>query len=87
MIRFYYEFSEIDEISAYLDDVLLINLTELFGIGNEPTKEEMDELMKVIPNQWWDGELMLTQKQFITWQLNLIRKNTNAIIALGGTIV
>lgn len=72
---------------AYLDNICIINLTSTFGTGNEPTKLEMDELIKVIPNQWWDGELSLTQKQFITWQLNLIRKNTNAIIALGGTIV
>ena len=70
-----------------IDDVLLVNLKNVFGTGNEPTKLEMDELIKVIPNGWWDGELTLTQKQFITWQLNLIRKNTNAIIALGGTIV
>ena len=69
------------------DDVVVINLTKTFGVGNEPSKLEMDELMKVIPNGWWDGELSLTQKQFITWQLNLIRKNTNAIIALGGTII
>lgn len=72
---------------SYFDDFIVINMTNVFGTGNEPTKLEMDELMKVIPNGWWDGELSLTQKQFITWQLNLIRKNTNAIIALGGTIV
>ena len=72
---------------VYFDEVMVINLSKVFGSGNEPTKLEMDELMKVIPNGWWDGELTLTQKQFITWQLNLIRKNTNAIIALGGTII
>lgn len=70
-----------------IDNLVIVDLTNLFGAGNEPSKVQMDELMKVIPNQWWGGELTLTQKQFITWQLNLIRKNTNAIIALGGTIV
>ena len=69
------------------DNITLINLTALFGAGNEPTKLEMDELMKVIPNGWWNGEISLTQKQFMTWLLNLQRKNTNAIIALGGTII
>ena len=69
------------------DNAMIVDLTNVFGAGNEPTKLEMDELMKVVPDGWWDGELTLTQKQFITWQLNLIRKNTNAIIALGGTIV
>ncbi len=71
----------------YYRNMMLVDLTNIFGAGNEPTKLEMDELMKVIPNGWWDGELTLTQKQFITWQLNLIRKNTSAIIALGGTII
>jgi len=69
------------------DNIITCNLSKTFGVGNEPTKLEMDELMKVIPDQWWDGELSLTQKQYMTWQLNLIRKNTNAIIALGGTII
>lgn len=66
---------------------MYIKLTSVFGAGNEPTKEEMDSIVEMIPNQWWDEELSLTQKQIVTWQLNLIRKNTNAIIALGGTII
>jgi len=70
-----------------IDNLAIVDLTNLFGSGNEPNRVQMDELMKVIPNGWWNGELTLTQKQFITWELNLIRKNTNAIIALGGTII
>lgn len=70
-----------------VDKVLFVDLTNIFGTGNEPTKLEMDELMKVIPNGWWDGELSLTQKQYVIWKLNLWRKTTNAVIALGGTIV
>ncbi len=57
--------------------ILVINLTEIFGAGNEPTKLEMDELMKVIPNGWWDGELTVTQKQIALWQLNLVSKKVN----------
>lgn len=72
---------------SIFDNIVLLDLTDIFGAGNEPTKLEMDELMKIIPNQWWDGELTLTQKQYMTWLLNLQRENTNAIIALGGTIV
>lgn len=86
-IRFnYYHGSNIGKKYRF-KKVSVVNRTKIFGAGNEPTKLEMDELMKVIPNQWWDEELSLTQKQYVTWQLNLIRKNTNAIIALGGTIV
>jgi len=31
--------------SADFDDIYIINLTEVFGKGNEPTKAEMDEIM------------------------------------------
>lgn len=30
--------------TADLDDLYMINLTEIFGAGNEPTKEQMDEI-------------------------------------------
>lgn len=70
-----------------IEKPLIIDLTTIFGAGNEPTKLEMDELMKVIPSNWWDGEITLTQKQYVIWKLNLWRKTTNAIIALGGTII
>jgi len=33
----------------------------------------MDELIKLIPNQWFDGELTLTQKQIMIWTLNVQR--------------
>jgi len=66
-------------------NVLTINLTATFGAGNEPTQEEMDELIELIG--WFDGEITLTQKQQLIWTLDLIRKNRNAITALGGGIV
>ena len=83
--RVIYNFEEQGEFPAYLDDVLLIDLTKTFGAGNEPTKEEMDVLIDIIG--WFDGKITLTQKQQLIWTLNLIRKNRNAITALGGGIV
>ena len=35
--------------------VSAINLTALFGAGNEPTKEQMDKLLSVYPNSWFNG--------------------------------
>jgi hypothetical protein len=66
---------------------ILIDLTATFGAGKEPTKEEMDALVSLVPNEWWDGELKPTQKLLLNWQLKMIRQNRNAIVALGGTIV
>lgn len=61
-----------------------INLTSTFGAGNEPTKAEMDELIKI--TGYFD-EITLTQKQLLNWQLKLMRQNRNALIELGGTII
>ena len=45
-IRFFYIGSS-GAVKAFLDDVILINLTKTFGAGNEPTKEQMDELLAI----------------------------------------
>ena len=65
-----------------LDNVVMIDLTKTFGAGNEPTKEEMDELIKV--TGYIDGEYALNNKEMLIWTLALIRRNKNAIVALGG---
>lgn len=33
-------------LNPYFDDLYIINLTELFGAGNEPSKAEMDDIFK-----------------------------------------
>lgn len=65
-------------------NIKLIDLTEVFGVGNEPTKLEMDELFKI--TGYFEGKLTLTDKLRLNWMLKLIRKHSQAIIALGGTI-
>ena len=35
--------------------VSVINLTQFFGAGKEPTQAEMDRLMARFPNSWFDG--------------------------------
>lgn len=73
-----------DQYSFFIDNVILLNLTNIFGAGNEPSKEEMDELIKVIG--YIDNEYALNNKEMLIWTLALIRRNKNAIITLGGTI-
>ena len=84
ILRVLYNFRELGEYPAYLDDVVAVNLTKTFGAGNEPTKEEMDELIKV--TGYIDDEYALNNKEMLIWTLALIRRNKNAIITLGGTI-
>ena len=64
--------------------VSVIDLTTIFGVGNEPTKEEMDELVRV--TGFIDDEYLLNNKEMMMWTISLIRRNKNTIIALGGTI-
>lgn len=72
----------VEGVKIDIKDIGLINLTKTFGKGNEPTKEEMDELIKV--TGYIDDEYALNNKEMLIWTLALIRSNKNAIITLGG---
>ena len=82
LIRFYAD-SGLDK-HYKMRKPIIINITKTFGAGNEPTKEEMDELIKV--TGYIDDEYALNNKEMLIWTLALIRRNKNAIITLGGTI-
>ena len=70
-----------------MDNFMRINLTETFGAGNEPTEEEMNLLISTLGIDYFEGEITIPAQKIMQWQLKLIRKNKNAIIALGGTII
>ena len=42
-------------------NVLVLDLTTIFGAGNEPTVEQMDAIMAKFPNSWFDGTKNLFQ--------------------------
>ena len=73
--------------SSELGNIVVVNLTKTFGAGNEPTKEEMDLLISTLGIDYFEGEITIPAQKVMQWQLALIRKNKNAIIALGGTII
>ena len=54
-------------------NIMLFDLTDIFGAGNEPTKEEMDELINV--TGYIDGTHALNDKEILIWTLALIRRN------------
>ena len=43
-------------------NILVINLTTTFGAGNEPTKEQMDQIMEQFPNSWFNGTVTANTK-------------------------
>ena len=53
----------------------VIDLTETFGAGNEPTQEEMDELIKV--TGYIDGEYALNNKEMLGHLMKGIREKAN----------
>lgn len=70
--------------TIYLRDIFVLNLTQSFGAGNEPSKAEMDLLIDLVG--YFEGD-SLSRNDIMRWQLKMIRQNRNAIIALGGTII
>lgn len=63
-----------------IKEVGLIDLTKIFGKGNEPTKGVMDWIIK--ENGYFE-ELTLKRDDIQQYEINQLRK---AVIALGGTI-
>ena len=70
-----------------VSSIKVINLTATFGAGNEPTKEEFELLLATLGIDYFEGEITIPAQKIMQWQLKLIRKNKNAIIVLGGTII
>ena len=68
-VRHYYSSETVQNgKSLEVKQVININLTKLFGKGNEPTKEEMDELLKV--TGYIDGKYTLNNKEMLGHLMN-----------------
>lgn len=63
------------DYSLYLDYFMVLDLTDTFGSGNEPTKEEMDELIKI--TGYIDGEYALNNKEMLTSLMKGISDKAN----------
>jgi len=68
-----------------VQEVLAIDLTETFGAGNEPTADEIETLIGIVPENWFDGVYKPTQIVMFNWLLAMIRENTAAIAVLEGS--
>lgn len=61
--------------------ICCINLTARFGAGNEPTAEEMDTIMSLFSNNWFNGTSKAIQKLAISG----ITINTGGFVGLPST--
>ena len=57
--------------------VIAINLTQTFGAGNEPTKEEMDELLEA--TGYIEGEYALNNKEMLGHLMKSIREKADIV--------
>ena len=62
-------------IDYKIDNIMSIDLTETFGAGNEPTKEEMDELIDIIGHV--DGTYLLNNKEMLGYLMKGIHEKAN----------
>lgn len=56
-----------------VENVIVVNLTESFGAGNEPSQETMDKLLSLFPGAWFDkkinvGDLSVANFNFMVQQ-------------------
>ena len=66
--------------SIVVSNVILLNLTDFFGAGNEPSKTTLDWIIK--ENGYFE-ELSVSRDDVQQYEINQLRK---AVLALGGTI-
>ena len=74
--------SELVAIDYTITNTSLINLTQAFGAGNEPTKEEMDSITDTIG--YFNGTHTITSKEQFNNLLKMLRTNALATTSLGG---
>lgn len=56
----------------YADNVVMIDLTAIFGNGNEPSVSEMDAILALYPNSWFTGtENIGKNSRLLKFLLNL----------------
>lgn len=46
--------------TLYIDGVVIMDLTAVFGAGNEPAKAQMDTIMTQFPNSWFNATMKAT---------------------------
>ena len=66
-------------INATIDDVICIDLTDTFGAGNEPTKEEMDLLISTLGIDYFEGEIAIPAQKVMQWLLDRHQQNKDKI--------
>ena len=62
-------------VDHHFDKIFAINLTETFGKGSEPTKEEFESLILGI--DYFEGEITIPAQKVMQWQLQTLKQADN----------
>lgn len=73
-IRLYFQqVTGVTYTNALIDNVLVLDLTATYGVGNEPTINDVNSLMDSIPNRWFSGSANRFNAKNITSQIKIIK--------------
>ena len=82
-IQFIHNYPDASTASGKVMEVqnaTLIDLTATFGVGNEPTAEQMDAIMAKFPNSWFDGTRNLFRaSETLKKQITLYKEKANKV--------
>ncbi len=62
----------------------LINLTQIFGAGNEPTKEEFELLLSTLGIDYFEGEITIPAQKVMQWQQQTLKQVDDEVSQLAG---
>ena len=64
--------------TVIIDNAVVIDLTGIFGSGNEPDASFIDKLMEQYENEWFDGTQTLTLTDYLLSQVRFLQAQIDA---------
>ncbi|MBT2215826.1 hypothetical protein KK120_08690 [Virgibacillus dakarensis] len=75
-------------LEAFIKNIIVLDLTKLFGTGNEPTAEQMNRVLEQFTDSWFDGtKNVFSAQHFMSMYFKKMTELDNAITNLGGGTV
>lgn len=74
-------------VTVLVTNALALDLTAIFGAGNEPTAQEMDALLAQFEGGWFNGmQYLFNPGHVLGYLLREIRDLKSAVVSLGGGV-
>lgn len=74
-------------VTVLVTNALALDLTTIFGAGNEPTAQEMDALLAQFEGGWFNGmQYLFNPGHVLGYLLREIRDLKSAVVSLGGGV-